>query len=238
MARLRSAIECTVALTFYAGSIILGLALGAAFVVSWRIFVPRGATSRVMSELISIARDMTRTDEVDKFLGLYKRLFINVGGYLARNIAGLAFACLPMVLVWTLLVPPALDAWGSRTDVLAAYPELDSLAIAEPQGSRSEDQAATRLTVMVDGNKVSTYAPHGRLAICWSQAYCTFFVLLGFEVRETPNALIAGTSFIVIRPQHSDDNLLWPYLSDLEFTFLIAFVLATLGTFLPPRRRR
>lgn len=225
------------ALTFFGGSLFLGLSLGAAFVFLWRICMPRGATSRVMSELISIARDMTRVDEVDKFLGLYGRLFVNVGSYLIRNIAGLILASLPMVLVWTFLIPPALDAWGGRADAIMAYPELDRLAIAGTQDVQTEGQAAPRLALTINGIEVSTYAPPGRAAICWSQAYCTLFVLLGFDVKEAPNALVAETSFIVIRPQQGDDNFLWPYLSDLELTFLVAFMLATLGTMLLPRRR-
>lgn len=223
---------------FYAGSITLGIALGAVFVISWRVFVPKGAISRIVAELASIASGMARADEVDDFLNLYKRLFVNVGAYLARNFAGLAFACLPMVLVWTLLVPPILEAWGSQADAFAIYPELEGLAIAKSRDNQTEDQTGARLALLVGGSQVSRYTPHGRLAICWSQAYCTLFELLGFEVEEHSNAPVAGTSFIVIRPEHNDENLLWPYLSDLEFAFLLAFVLATPGALVLHGRRR
>lgn len=225
-------------LAFYSGSIALGLALGVTFVACWRICMPRGATGRVISDLIAIARDMTRADEVDNFLTLYKRLIVSVGGYLARNIGGLVLACVPMALVLTLLAPPALEAWGRRVDGIAVYPQLTTTASVEDQASKAEEEAESGLTLTIGDTVVLVPTPHGRTAICWIEAYCMLFGLLGFEVRETPDALLADASYIVFRPDHGDRNFIWPFLGDLEFAFLVTFMLAMLGALLLPRRQR
>lgn len=222
------------ALAFYSGSILLGLILGAAFVALWRVCVPRGATVRVMSDLIPIAREMAQADEVGNFLSLYRRLFGNVGGYLARNFAGLALSCIPLALVWTVLVPPALDAWGSRARGITVIPAAPGMTFSKPPGGRPAD----RISVMVDGAALSTHTPDGRTAICSSPVYCTLFTLLGFDVTEVGKLPVEGTSFVVIRPRQGDGNPLWPFLSDLEFTFVVTFMLATLGAMLLPGRRQ
>ncbi len=225
-------------LAFYACSITLGLVLGGAFVLLWRICVRRGATGRMVTDLTVIAKEMTTTDRADDFLGLYKRLIVGVGGYLVRNLGGLVLACLPMVLVLAFLAPPGLDAWGRRANRVATLPQIGETVIAEAQTSRLGDEAESRLRLTIGATEVSLSGLHSRTAICWSPTYCTLFYLLGFEVRQTPEALVAGAPFVVIRPDHGDDNWLWPYLSDLEFAFWVALLLTTCGASVLPRRKR
>jgi len=212
------------ALAYYAGGIALGLVLGAAFSALWRVCVPPGATGRMASEQFAIAKEMTRTEETAAFFALYKRLIVSVGGYLLRSLGGLVLACLPMVLVLTLLVPPALEGWGRRADATATYPPLPI--------------AAGAAALSIGGVEVPVPSPNGRFAVCWNGTYCALFVLLGFDVHEAPDALLANRSYVVVRPTHGDGNFLWPFLSDLEFASFLAFVVATAGGLVWPRRRR
>jgi len=225
-------------LLFYAGSVALGLVVGAAFIVLWRVCVPRGATGRMARDLIDIARDMTQVDEGTALLLLYKRLIISTGGYLVRTLGGFVLACLPMVLVLTFVATPALDRWGLHAEGLAAYPPLTLAASADGQDSRTKKDAAILKMLSIDKAERPAPSPFGRTAICWSTTYCTLFGLLGFDVSEIPDALLPNAPYFVVRPDHEDTNFLWPFLSDLEFAFLLAFSLSSLTAFVLPKRQQ
>lgn len=226
------------AIAFYAGGIALALPLGLAFVRLWRLCVPRGAMGGMVAELTGIAQALSQTDDVDDFLALYKRLLVNAGSYLARNLGGLVLCCLPIGLALALLAPPLLDAWDRQSAELAGYPAVAASAVNQALVQRPAERGEPGTSIDIGGVAVPLHQPYDRLAICWSIARCTLFRLLGFEVREVEQAATTEAPFIVIRPSHGDDNVLWPYLSDLEFTFWAAFMLATCGGFLLPRRRR
>jgi hypothetical protein len=227
-----SSMEPTLAFyIFYSGVIALGVLLGGVFFFLWQTCVPRGATGRVVADLIAVTKGMAQADEAGRFLALYRRLLVSVGGYMARNIGGLVLACLPAVLILTLVAPAALDAWDRRATSFAVYPP-------HYQASAAGGAAKDRVELAVDGALPFVIDPRHRTAICWSRTHCTLFYLLGFEVRELPASLSDDASYVVIRPRHGNESILWPYLGNLEVAFFAAYILATLGGFLWPRRRR
>lgn len=222
-------------IVIFVGSMAFAISLGTAFVVMWRLCVPRGATRGMLAELIAITTALAKVDEIDRFLALYKRLIVRVGGYVLRNTGGLALASLPMIAALLLLAPPVLDAWGRRADGVVLYPPMSESSGSEAVVAGTGGASRT-LTV---GEAVVDIGPAwGRTAVCWSPGYCMLFDLLGFDLHETPEALVESAPFLVLRPDHGDDNFLWPYLSDLEFDFFVAFMLASMVIFLLPQRPR
>lgn len=223
----------TAVLLFYGCTIGLGLIFGWSFVVLWRVCVPRGALGRVFSEMSEIAKAMNATDETSEFLKLYKRLLITVGRYVGRNLAGLFLACAPIVLVLVFVAPLVLDAWGKHADGIAAVPPLTPSP--ELQFSTQGDGP---FTLQSHGATIPIQQRVSRTAVCRSWGTCSLFGLLGFHVVEDSAALAADQDYLVVRPSHDDGNFLWPYLSDLEFAFFLAFMIATLLSFLLPARKR
>jgi hypothetical protein len=77
----------------------------------------------------------------------------------------------------------------------------------------------------------------GRTAYCASAGWCTAFSSLGFEVVESPAGKLGDDPYVVVRPSHGDINPLWPFLSDIEAAFFLAFILSTLAGLLWPSRK-
>ncbi|HLS85607.1 MAG TPA: hypothetical protein VK043_04865 [Burkholderiales bacterium] len=84
-------------------------------------------------------------------------------------------------------------------------------------------------------------APEGagleRTARCASPGWCTLFASLGFEVVEAAPGELGGAPYAVTRPSHGDVNPLWPFLSDLEAAFFLAFIVSTFVGLLWPSRK-
>lgn len=72
-----------------------------------------------------------------------------------------------------------------------------------------------------------------RTAYCASPGYCLLFESLGFKVVESS----ADAPYRVVRAEHGDVNPLWPFLSDLEAAFFLAFILSTILGLLWPSRK-
>ena len=199
---------------YYAGSVAAGLLLGWLFVRLWRLCAPRATNRRFWAALGDISRQMLAVDEVAWLLRLYRRLAREVGGYLLRNLGGLALAGLPLGAFLILVAPGALALWDRGADRIAFYPSP-----AAWERARAADPALD-LAVAADA---------GRTALCWSATRCTLFRLLGFRVIEQPAPVPADAPYLVARAGRGTGNLLWPYLNDLEVAFACAFLLASIG---------
>ncbi|MEO1018945.1 MAG: hypothetical protein AAFY56_14820, partial [Pseudomonadota bacterium] len=75
----------------------------------------------------------------------------------------------------------------------------------------------------------------GRRGTNW---YCLLFDSLAFEVFPIAEDTQTAWPYIVVRPSHQDGNFLWPFLSDLEFTFFVVFCIATFAGYFWSKRRR
>ena len=107
-------------LPYYAGGIAAGLALGWLFVRLWRLCAPREINRRFWTSLGDISRQMLAVDEIAALLRLYRRLAREVGGYVLRNLGGLALACLPVAAFLILVAPAALALWDRGADRVRA----------------------------------------------------------------------------------------------------------------------
>jgi hypothetical protein len=157
---------------------------------------------------------MLGVDEVALLLRLYRRLARDVGGYVLRNLGGIALACVPVGLFLFLVAPGALALWDRGAQQVALYPSEQAW-----QSARAADPALA--AAVAEGS--------GRTAVCWSTTRCLLLELLAFHVVEAPGALATDAPFLAARSSRGMANPLWPYLNDLEFAFACAFMLASIG---------
>jgi hypothetical protein len=84
-------------------------------------------------------------------------------------------------------------------------------------------------------------APEGasleRTAYCASPGWCMAFSSLGFNVVESTSGKLGDAPYAVVRPSHGDVNPLWPFLSDIEAAFFLAFILSTIVGLLWPSHK-
>jgi hypothetical protein len=202
------------------GSLVAGTVVGWLFAVIWRRCAPAAINRRFWASLGDTARELLAVDEPRRLLELYRRIWVGVGGYVMRNVGGLALGCLPVGLFLVFAAPPALDLWNRTADGIALYPEVAT--------TRRTPAAPAEILA---GLEIPGAGPIGmssgappRTAICWTETDCTVFQLLGFLAIETPEPVLPAPPYLVVRPRHHDINPLWPYLGDLEFVFVCALM--------------
>ena len=204
----------------FGGSVVAGTALGWLFAVLWRRCAPAAINRRFWASLSDIAKKLLAVDEPRELLALYRRMGVDVGGYVIRNVGGLVLGCLPVGVFLALAAPAALALWDRTADGIALYPEPATTA-----GTPAElPEILARLEISAAGPTDPSSAAPLRTAVCWSEPNCTIFALLAFRVIETPEPLLPDAPYLVARAQHHDVNPLWPYLSDLELVFACALM--------------
>ena len=218
-------------IAYYAVSIALGAVLGAVFIMIWRRCLPRAWAQRFWSSFAQTARALMTVDDGRAFARLYGRLGVSVIKYVGRNTGGLALGVLPTALIVVLAFPVALESWGHRAPGIVAVPA--TAAVTLPGTPRDGPSPLIGPAILeAGGHRVTIANPAAPNAMCWSDGWCLVFELLAFRVQRLDDAVPPDTGFIAVRPDHGDGNPLWPFLSDLEFAFWLAFLAGTTGTFL------
>ena len=106
---------------------------------------------------------------------------------------------------------------------LGCLPMIAILLTVAPSVFESWDRTAPRAAGME------------RTAYCGSDGYCALFAALDFKVVKVDDAKL---DYVVVRADHGDVNPLWPFLSDIEAAFFLAFILATVTGLLWPQKRQ
>lgn len=193
----------------YAAACGLGLAAGGAFAWIWLRVVPAGTNRRFWSAMAGLTREMLQVEETGAFLRLYRQLGALLARYVARNLGGAALGCVPMIAILFTVAPLVFEAWDARAPRYTLVP-------AEAAGL------------------VAT--PTERTGYCASDGYCALFAALDFKVVRLETA--PTYNYVVARADHGDVNPLWPFLSDIEAAFFLAFILATVMGLVWPHKRR
>jgi hypothetical protein len=195
-------------IAFYAAAGALGVLAGLAFAWIWLRIVPHRIHGAYWREMAALTREMLHVEETRAFVRLYGRLGRLLGPYVARNLGGMAAACLPLILVSLTVAPMLFDAWDARAERRRlVYPNAEiPLSLPPPESAR--------------------------VGYCSAPRWCLVFAALDFEVVELREA---GVPWAVSRGDHGAVNPLWPFLGDLEAAFLAAFVLTMFAAFLWPR---
>lgn len=223
-----------------AASLAVAVVLGWGFVAVWRRVVPADTSGAFWRSLLAISKALLTSDELGALLGAYKKLLAAVAAYVGRNLLGLALASLPAALVLTFAAPPVLRAWDGQARYVEVYSTGDaplSLSGPIPLGPADADrllydlQPESKGRLLAGQTTIELSDLSQRTAFCRSTLTCLLFASLAFEVEELGDRA-AGVPYIVVRPYHSDDNPLWPFLSDRELAFFAAFSLAALVSFI------
>ena len=230
----------------YIASIVMALLLGAGFILIWRRILTPEASALFWRSFMETSWTLLRSEELSELARLYKHMIALVARYLGKNLLGLALGLLPMALVLLLLAPTALLMWNAEAEYIEIYPpQAASLSISGGNSARTEE-AGRVFHSFEPGATAILRTPSSRIdladlsaahGICWTVVYCAIFRTLDFEVTAVTGDPGDGSDYVVVRPSHRDRNFLWPFLSDLEFTFFAAFVLANLITYLWTGRR-
>lgn len=219
----------------------VGLALGWLLPIVWEKVSPAKKAKSFWGALAKLSHSLVTDLDSDDFLQNYGRLLKLIGGYAGRNLLALAVAILPVMAFWAVFLTPG--APNARSEA-PAYLELQP-----PQAARLT--AADRVHEFSErGYRIPfdfTAARGGRLesalgsfeidalyrsnALCASTLRCLLFQSLNFTTSRFVPPPGAKTTSVILRPSAGDDNVLWPYLSDAEFLFLLALSVASLAGF-------
>ena len=116
---------------------------------------------------------------------------------------------------------------------LGCLPMIAILLTVAPLVFQAWDRTADRVAIVPPTASVPVASGFERTGYCGTTEYCALFAALDFKVVRHE-----GLDYAVARPDHGDVNPLWPFLSDIEAAFFLAFILATVTGLLWPHKRR
>jgi len=226
-------------------ALVSGGGLGGLFVVIWRRFAPAEQAAAFWRGLYAATRGVLGSEEVEAMWRHYKALLGLVAVYTGRNLLGIAAAIVPVALFLYFIAPMGLMLRAEAAPYLEVVPaaaaaRLEGTAAATADGDGAGEGRALlappagAVALEVGDGRVAIDDPLGRHAFC-AGGGCGLFAGLGFSVHELEAATLETA--IVLRPSHGDINPLWPYLSDLELIFVVAFCLASFAAFFRHRGR-
>ncbi|MBF0370652.1 MAG: hypothetical protein HQL52_14465 [Magnetococcales bacterium] len=232
----------------YIITILTGLLLGWLFMVIWRKVLPTGMSRAFWSYLATASRELLTQVDADEFPRLYWNLVVRTFRYSGRNMLAVGLGVMPTLWVLFFAMPTALERYHAQAPWLELYPSgsarlLVDGAVISPgesgEGARYRlDENQVRGVLQLDKISLNLDPLAQRYALCRTTLDCLLFMGLDFSVRDLSPSVLPeeSLSYVVVRPSHGDDNLLWPFLSDLEFLFFLSLILATMGSYFFQRK--
>jgi hypothetical protein len=225
-----------------------GIALGAAVALIWQRASARLRGDAFWREFAAFAKSLLSDEGGEQFLRRYLGLLRSLAIYLGVKSLTLALAFLPVIGVLTCLAPVASREWNRRARQVEVFPPQP--ATVEVSGATFRlDAGRPRFTppagldvgaTLTTGS--GTFACDTLLknhALAPSRAGRLLLASFGFAMLRPTDGHEDLPSILIVRPYRGDDNVLWPYLSDPEFTFFAALSLASVaGLFLTRAKRR
>ncbi len=228
----------------YLAAIGAALLLGWSFVAIWRRIVSAEASALFWRSFVRTSGTVLSADEFDHLMAHYRTLIGLVARYLGRSLLGVAAASVPTVLALLFVAPPAVEAWDGAAGSIEVYPpgipvSINGRTVTPDGDGRARRPLDTRGTgtLKTAFSAVETVDLAGRYGFCRPSVHCAVLASLAFRVTVIGEEPGDGVAYVVIRPSRGDVNVLWPFLSDLEFSFLVAFVCATFVGYVATRRR-
>lgn len=181
----------------------------------WRRLVPPGTQSRFWKALGAVALGLWRVDDLQDFLGLYRRLVTTLAGYLARNIAAAALSIAALLLGLATAIAPLEDRRAAQGGLSSNRPAV----VGTDAGGAPRAQVGALTIAPPPGEPT-------RLAVCWTGFDCGLASLMDFETREIAEAPEGLDGPVLVRSGPAGLNPLWPWLSDLEALYIATFIVA------------
>lgn len=207
----------------------LGLIAGGAFYHLWRGLLPRARSREFWASVPGSIHGMLTSVEGSELLRHYRVLVTAATRYSLRSTLAVVAGIAPVVGAALLL--SALDPSSRVAASIEIHPATVSARALEHVSAT--DVARERLLirrsalenapVRLAGQSLDSSALSQKQALCATGTACLLFEMLLFETRSIdsrPRGAIDRS--IVVRPVLFDRNPFWPYLNDLDLSFLIA----------------
>ena len=224
-----------------------GLAFGWLAPIIWEKVSPAKTAKAFWGALVKLSHSLVIDLDSDDFVQNYGRLLKLIAGYAGRNLLALAITVLPVVLFWGGVLTPGVPA---TRDEAPAYLELQPPQEARLTAgklsygfSKMEHRIPFDFVTGRSGRLESALgsfeieALHRSNALCASTLHCLLFQSLNFKTSKYHPSPGTKPAYAVLRPSDGDDNYFWPFLSDQEFSFLLALSAASLVGFFRRSRR-
>jgi hypothetical protein len=219
----------------------VGLAFGWLVPKIWEKVSPAKTAKAFWGSLAKLSHSLVTDLDSEDFMQNYGRLLKMIGAYAGRNLLALAATIGPVVLFWGIFLTPGAPA---TRDEAAAYLELQppqEARLTAGQQSYAFSKAEYRIPIdFVTGRSGRLESALGSFeietlyrshALCASTWQCLLFQSLNFKTNRYRPAPGTKPASAVLRPSDGDRNYFWPFLSDKEFSFLLALSAASLVGF-------
>jgi hypothetical protein len=179
-----------------------------------------------------VSKEMVVAEQSSEFLSLYRQLGVSLFRYLGRNVGGLALGCLPLIVLTFALSAWLFQPWDARADGPSVYPP--GAATLDPRSGGGPLMLKIRNST--EPIAIENREPI-RAAVCWTMPRCLLLQSLDFSVITRNVPVSANFGAIIVRPDYSSWNPLFPYLNDLEFVFFGMTPVGAAAAFIVKRRR-
>lgn len=211
----------------------LGASLLARYAATYcqRAFGRRDLLPQIAGDLRRLAAGTDTHAFVGEYLQLLRRL---------TQLAALQLVMLLASLVTLTAIYAAtcrlLDSVAQSQSVYITVKPACPIAVQDARGVQLEPTAqklfpttasSTAITILVDGHAMATFSPALKQAYARSPFAQAGLVCLGFRALAIDSAQFPGIAACVSRPMGQAFNPLWPWLSDVECSFLVTAVIGS-----------
>lgn len=226
----------------------LGIAMGALAGWLWSITSARLGDDDFWSRLDEVSKLLFSDGAEDQFLRQYLRMLPALAKYVAKKLAILVLAFAPVAIAFVLVAPYATREWYKHATHIEVTPAQQLTVRIEGQQLRL-DKANNSPLDSVNLNAPATLSLEAGEFRCKTlmrkRAYSPHriraygLLMLGFKGLDPIRLDRADrTRSILVQLSSGDNNILWPYLNDWEFDYLLAVSLASVGCMLVLRKRK
>ena len=226
----------------------IGITTGALAGWLWSITSARLGDDDFWSRLNEVSKLLLSDVAEDQFLQQYLRILPALAKYVAKKLVILVLAFAPVVVAFVTLAPYATRQWYKRATHIEVTPAQQLTVSIAGQHFRLDESNSPPLSSL-DLNAPATLSLAAGEFRCKTlmqkQEYSPHRIrgyglaMIGFK-RLDPIRLDPSdrTRSILVQLSSGDNNILWPYLNDWEFDYLIAVSLASVGCMLALRKRK
>lgn len=222
----------------------VGILVGGVVVWLWRWTGTWVGDAEFWPAFRKLANGLLAGEDQDDFFRNYAKLIRLLGGYLWQTSLRVGVVIVPVMLCLALLAPLAARYAASHANWLELYPPREvEMGVAAGSLSFGADGKAPLVAGVLGGPvRLATTTGllelpvfEGSFAVCNSAWSCLGLQLAGLNAQLIPQ----GPDLLILRSTNGDGNILWPFLSDVEFAFWTGMLLSStaIGCFWTVTRR-
>lgn len=211
-------------------AVAIGIPLGVTFAAIWHFVARSLGKGDFWQTFARTAQQLISGEDEGNFIHQYLSLLSALVSYVGKMLFAISLASLPVGIGLYYFLPIADAATLRAAQFLEIHsPDAASIQLAgrafsiRPNGPRiplefNLDQGGELFTLGGRAKVDTLEVKHAFSASLWQRVLLSS---LGFRVAQLGSPTPAEASLVILRPSQGDDNLLWPYVNDLEFLLLI-----------------